>query len=111
MKLVIFTSNGIRHKYVANTLAEYVDDILIVSESRQNDASDKGTETNLSPIDEHFRKRYLTEKAMFAGNDVFKSNVLPLVYKEANLEYTYQVVNALFLKNALNNLVNLSFKL
>ena len=58
MKVVIFTSNGIRHKYVANTLAKFVDDILIVSESRQNDASDKGTETNLSPINEHFRKRY-----------------------------------------------------
>jgi methionyl-tRNA formyltransferase len=92
MKLVIFTSNGIRHKYVANTLTKFVDDILIVSECRQNDASDKETEGNLSPIDEHFRKRYLTEKVMFAGNDVFKGNVLPLVYKEANLEYTYQVV-------------------
>ena len=68
MKVVIFTSNGIRHKYVANTIAEYVDDILIVSECRQNDASDKETEGNLSQIDEHFKKRYLTEKVMFEGN-------------------------------------------
>jgi len=92
MKLTIFTSNGIRHKFLANTLAKYVDDILIIPECRQNDATDSEKNESLSSLDEHFRTRYLTEKEIFSGNDSFNGNVLPLVYKEANLQYTYETV-------------------
>ena len=38
MKLAIFTSNGIRHKFVANTLSKNVDETLVICESNQNDA-------------------------------------------------------------------------
>ena len=40
MKLAIFTSNGIRHKFVANTLSKNVDETLVICESNQNDALD-----------------------------------------------------------------------
>ena len=92
MKLVLFTSNGIRHKYVTNTLSQNVDDTLVICECNQNDAIDEKEDAVLSPIDEHFRLRYLTEKKIFSGNDYFNDTVLPLIYKEANLRYTYQIV-------------------
>ena len=92
MKLAIFTSNGIRHKFVANKLARNVDDTLVICECNQNDAIDEKEDAVLSPIDEHFRLRYLTEKKIFSGNDYFNDTVLPLIYKEANLLYTYQIV-------------------
>ena len=41
MKLVLFTSNGIRHKYVTNTLSQNVDDTLVICECNQNDAIDE----------------------------------------------------------------------
>jgi len=91
MKLAIFTSNGIRHKFVANTLSKNVDETLVICESNQNDALDEINQT-LSPIDEHFHLRYTTEKKIFSGNDYFDNKVIPLLYKEANLQYTYQVV-------------------
>ena len=92
MKLAIFTSNGIRHKFVANKLARNVDDTLVVCESNPNDAVDENPDIILSPIDEHFHLRHLTEKKIFAGNDFFDEKILSLLYKEANLKYTYEVV-------------------
>jgi methionyl-tRNA formyltransferase len=92
MKLAIFTSNGIRHKFLANTLSKNTDETLVICESNQNDAVDEKNETTLSSIDEHFRLRYLTEKKIFSGNDYFNDKILPLIYKEANLQYTYEVV-------------------
>ena len=41
MKLAIFTSNGIRHKFVANTLSKNVDETLVICESNQNDELDE----------------------------------------------------------------------
>lgn len=38
MKIVILTSNGIRHKFLANSLASKADDALVVSECKQNDS-------------------------------------------------------------------------
>lgn len=92
MKLAILTSNSIRHKFLANNLAKQVDDTLVVLESRVNDAV--GTEQNSYPtsIEKHFQQRYNTEKIFFAGNDIFESKTLPLVTKEINLHYTYDVV-------------------
>jgi len=36
--------------------------------------------------------RNKTESEMFAGNDYFQADTLPVLYKEANLAYTYKVV-------------------
>ena len=93
MRIVIFTSNAIRHKFVANTLAEKADDTLVVSECQQNDAVNiESLEHRLSPIEEHFRLRYQTEKEVFFGNDFFAAKTFPLLYKEVNIDYVYDVV-------------------
>tara|TARA_B100000029_G_C17561556_1_gene953581 strand:- start:37 stop:813 length:777 start_codon:yes stop_codon:yes gene_type:complete len=89
MKLVIFTSNGIRHKFVANKLAQNVDDTLVVCESKPNDATEKD---QLTHIEDHFSLRHLTEKKMFTGNDFFNEKILPLLYKEVNSKYVFDRV-------------------
>ncbi len=86
MRIVIFTSNALRHKFVANRLSEHADDALVISECRPSDAS---------PADDHFLLRYETEKKFFRGNDFFTAKkVLPLIYGEANLEYTFDTVKS-----------------
>ena len=93
MKIVIFTSNGIRHKYLANTLSECVDDTLVICEHHENNPTNGKNDEVLSPINEHFHLRTLTEKEVFSGNDSFRSNnVLDLMYKEASSQHTYEIV-------------------
>lgn len=93
MRIAVFTSNAIRHKYVANMLTKEADEVLVVSECSQNDAVDmEKLKSSLSPIEAHFYERYQTEKKFFARNDSFISNVLPLLYKEINLPYVFEVV-------------------
>lgn len=91
MKIAIFTSNALRHRFVANSLVKKVDDALIVSECRKSDAVDT-TDKQLSPIEEHFRKRYEVEKKFFINSDYFAGKTLPLEYKEANLLTTFEIV-------------------
>ncbi len=93
MKIAIFTGNALRHKFFANTLAKRADDALVVSECDHNDAAAFEYETRiLSLTQQHFYERYLTEKKFFAGNDVFTAPALPLLEKELNLLYTYEIV-------------------
>lgn len=91
VKIIIFTSNAIRHKYVANALTAYAEEALVISEVKPHDAPPK---TEVLPlIDEHFQLRYETEAKFFAGNDYFAStNTLPIVHKEVNLPYVCDVV-------------------
>lgn len=92
MRIVIFTSNAIRHKYLANTIADNVDKALIVAECKTSDAA-KEQNTDITTLQgEHFYLRYKAEQEIFKGNDFFKHPVLPLLKKEANLSYTYNVV-------------------
>lgn len=91
MKIVIFTSNAIRHKYVANALAAHAEEALVVSEARPHDAFPKTEAPSL--IDKHFQLRYETEKKFFAGNDYFVStNTLPIIHREVNLPHVYGAV-------------------
>jgi len=93
MKIVIFTSNAIRHKYVANILTKNADDLLVIAECKKNNFCDiEKSKAPLSPIEEHFYLRYKAEKMFFSDHDFFISKTLPLIYKEANSLYTYEVV-------------------
>ena len=79
MKVVFFTSNLIRHKFVANTITKAVDDILIVSECKKNDAANiEKLNNEKSPMEEHFYLRYNNEQSFFAGNDSFIGKTIPL---------------------------------
>ena len=88
-KIVIFTSNALRHKFVANMLSDYVDDALIISECKQSDISIQN-ETSL--IQEHFALRYQVERQFFSGHELFTGKIFPIMYKEANLSSTFEIV-------------------
>jgi hypothetical protein len=96
MKLVILTSNAIRHKFVANTLAQNVNDVLIIVECRKNDSVNLKTQSKTgSLLKEHFNLRHLTECEMFAGHDIFFTKTLPLLAGEVNSDYSYNVIKNL----------------
>ena len=93
MRIAVFTSNAIRHKFVANILSRHADDVLIVVECKSNHAIDpEKSDAPSSLIERHFRLRYETERQVFAGNDLFEGMTLPLVYGELNLGDTFDVV-------------------
>lgn len=94
MRIVIFTSNAVRHKYVANTLAAHADEALAIIECKDNDAREAESLANqtLTSLQEHFLLRYKTEKEFFPGNDILRMSVLPIIWKEASLNIVYQAV-------------------
>jgi methionyl-tRNA formyltransferase len=91
MKIVIFTGNSIRHKFVANSLSKEVDSSLIISECINSDWLSNQSNENVSII-EHFKQRHITEKEIFSGNNFFIGNVLPILYKEVNLQFVFETI-------------------
>lgn len=91
MKIVIFTSNAMRHKYIANTLAQHVSECLVVSECKPYDGS-REEESKLTLIEEHFALRVKTEENFFGGHNTFLAQTLPILYKEVNLPFVYETV-------------------
>ena len=91
MKIVIFTTNGIRHKYFANTLSKETDDCLVIIESKPLDSIiiDSPEADNLLT---HFHERTKIEQEYFKNNDFFKSKTLPILNKEANSSYITKVI-------------------
>ena len=77
MKVVIFTSNSIRHKFFANKLSKY--ETLIVSECKKSIYE--------GIIGEHFILRDETEQEYFKDR-VFNAPTVPLVYGEVNKSYS-----------------------
>ena len=93
MKVVIFTSNALRHKFFANTIADNVDETLVISECRENDQINKSYGENDSIIS-HFNRRYLTEKKFFSGNYEFRTKCIPILYKEVNSELIFEKIQS-----------------
>lgn len=71
MKVVIFTSNAIRHKFFANKINNYVEECMIFSESKPLDSDVTNNYQELTSIQKHFYDRFMTEKKFFEGNDTF----------------------------------------
>jgi phosphoribosylglycinamide formyltransferase 1 len=90
MKIVILTSNSIRHKFFANTLALHADDALVISECKPNTSLIDSNDPN--DITNHFHLRDETEKTFFPNNDFFITKTMPIVYKELNLDHVYQTI-------------------
>ena len=90
MKVLVLTSNAMRHRFIANTLAEVAEEAVVVCECRPSDAA--GLAAGSSSVAAHFRLRYETERAWFAGHDVFRAGTLPVLYGEAHLPSTAQIV-------------------
>ena len=91
MKIVILTSNSLRHKFLANTLSQHCEDTLIISECKPQTLSSDDSK-NYTEIDNHFMLRDETEKSFFPNDNYFIPKTLPIVYKEANSPYVYQVI-------------------
>ena len=91
MKIVILTSNSLRHKFLANTLSQHCEDTLIISECRPQTLSSDDSK-NYTEIDNHFMLRDETEKSFFPNDNYFIPKTLPIVYKQVNSPYVYQVI-------------------
>ncbi len=90
MKIVILTSNSLRHKFFANTLTMHADDALVISECKPNSSLSFSNDHNI--IDDHFKLRDETEKTFFPNNDFFIAKTLPIVYKELNSIHVYETI-------------------
>lgn len=91
MRIVIFTSNAIRHKFFANSFVNSRDNLLVVSECRPSDAV-ADSAVAATPLQAHFHARYRTEKQFFGQHMVFQGQVFPIPPEEANAESTMAVV-------------------
>ena len=89
MKIVILTSNSLRHKFFANTLASYADDALIISECKSSIVNYSDVSDDITA---HFKLRDETEKKFFPNNDFFNNKTLPIIYKELNLDHVFQSI-------------------
>lgn len=89
MRIVVFTSNALRHKFVANGLAEAAGETLVVSEVKPAEVPPTGPATE---IEKHFALRMETEASFFAGHETFRAPTLPLRYKEANLPFVRDLI-------------------
>ena len=72
LKIVIFTSNGIRHKFLANSLAKEVDDCLVIVESKPLDPLQIESNDESIELQEHFSQRTKTEQEFFKNNNIGK---------------------------------------
>ena len=91
MKIVVLTSNSLRHKFLANTLSSYCDDALIISECKPQTSSFDDSK-NYTKIENHFLLRDETEKSFFPNDNYFIPKTLPIIYKEVNSIYVYEVI-------------------
>lgn len=91
MKIVVLTSNSLRHKFLANTLSSYCDDALIISECKPQTSSFNDSK-NFTEIENHFLLRDQTEKSFFPNDNYFIPKTLPIIYKEANSPYVYEAI-------------------
>lgn len=93
MKIVVATSNSIRHKFVANKLGANVDEILVISESKPSDAifiNDNSEESSL--LEKNFYTRFQTERQFFYGHDAFFYPAIPIMYQELQIKYIYDLI-------------------
>jgi len=92
LKIAIFTSNGLRHKFYANSLSEKTES-LIICECKANTIVDiDHQKRNESFTERHFRLRYEAEMAFFQGNDTFRAPIVPMMYKDANTMTVVEIV-------------------
>lgn len=80
MKILLFTSNALRHKFVANTLAAETEHMVTLVECKTGDATTTLKKENPTAIERHFQERYHSEEEFFVGNEVLKTPSIPLLH-------------------------------
>lgn len=91
MKIVIFTSDEIRHKFFANSLTKIVKESLVISETKNNELI-KNTESIPELIKNHFLERTKTELRFFKNNEKFTSKTISVAYREASSTFVENLV-------------------
>jgi methionyl-tRNA formyltransferase len=76
LKIIFFTGNSIRHKFLANSILDG-NQVLVISECKENTALYKNKKPK-NMIDEHFNLRYNTEKDIFKNNEDFNTKFISL---------------------------------
>ena len=94
MKLLVSTSNALRHKFVANTVTQHADEALVIAECQPQAASPESHAGFFPALAAHFRLREEAEQAWFAGHDAFRAGTLPVVYGEVNSATVQRVISA-----------------
>jgi folate-dependent phosphoribosylglycinamide formyltransferase PurN len=97
MKLVVLTSNGLRHKFVVSKLVENFDVQLIVSEQKSATIEDTNI-YNLRDakfVRDHFEKRNNSENKYFGTYDKFPEKIplLNVSHKEINNSFVFEEIN------------------
>lgn len=82
MRLALFTSNSLRHKYFANRLAELADEAVVVCEVKRSDADADNADDMI--FRKHFQARFDEESRQFAAHSSFNLNAIPIVHGEVN---------------------------
>lgn len=91
MKIVLFTSSALRHKYIAHALTRGVEEVLVISECKPHDGV--GAKNEGPPmIAEHFALRAQAEENFFGEYAAFTSPTVPIIHKEVNLPFVYDLV-------------------
>ena len=88
MRLVILTSNQLRHKYFINSLARNFNVVSVVMEEKKRDYSKKGEGTPLdSEVKKYFNDRSLSEQSFFGQEEkviVPPENIISIVGGDLN---------------------------
>lgn len=92
MKIVFFTGNSIRHRFLANSILDG-NQVLVISECKENTTLYENKKPK-NMIDEHFNQRYNTEKEIFKNNENFKSKFVSLENDEINTPEIFQIVKS-----------------
>ena len=92
MKIVFFTGNSIRHRFLANSILDG-NQVLVISECKENTTLYENKKPK-NMIDKHFNQRYNTEKEIFKNNENFKSKFVSLENDEINTPEIFQIVKS-----------------
>ncbi len=99
MKLVVLTSNSLRHKYIVSKLVDIFDVQLIISEEKSVEIEDtkKYNLADVNLVNEHFDKRNKSENKFFGDFKKFPSETchLNIPHKEINSSFIFNVLNVI----------------
>lgn len=97
MNIALFTSNHLRHKFIANQLAQNLELKLIVCEEKSEKIQDFSTynELDKQTLAAHFAQRDESEQVFFGGSKDFPTNVdcVSLPFGGLNSEKTLELLD------------------
>ncbi|WP_299768836.1 formyltransferase family protein [uncultured Dokdonia sp.] len=92
MRIALFTSNHLRHKYIAAQLKSQLDIVVIITEEKSQKIEDSSgyPEEDQQLLDTHFKDRTATEEQFFGAYKSFPEEVphISLKYGTINSEQT-----------------------